>query len=547
MMILRPYQTKAAADIAAAWLIHRNILYVAPCRSGKTVQMADCIKHNTGASIVLAHRGELVAQMSITLARNGISHRIIGPASLASACRARHLAELKRIYVDPRARCMVASVQTFILIDPKTPSLKEITLWITDEAHHLTRKNAWGKAVSMLPNARGLGVTATPCRADGQGLGRDADGVMDTMIVGPSMRDLIKSKSLTEYKIYAPLCNIDLSTVPISAGGDFSPPKLADAVHKSRIVGDIVEHYLRIAPGKLGVTFAVDIESAADIAAAYRAAGVTAEVISSKTPDDLRRNLQQRHQRRDILQLVAVDILGEGIDIPLLEVVSFGRPTASYGLFIQQFCRPLNPHPDKPFAIIIDHVGNVLLHASTRGLPDAPQKWTLDAREKRSRGKAPDDVVPVRACVKCLGVYERVEPCCPYCGEVPLPATRSSPEAVDGDLHEMSPELLARLRGEASVTDQAPAIPYGAGPEIIGVLNKHHRARGAAQVSLRAAMALYGGWQASLGRDASQTQRRFFYAFGCDVLSAMGLARAEAAELELKVLGLLAKEGVCGI
>ena len=288
---------------------------------------------------------------------------------------------------------------------------------------------------------------------------------------------------------------MDLSDVSISANGDYSPPKLAAAVHKSHITGDIVQTYLKVTPGKLGMTFAVDIESAVEIAAAYRAAGVKTEVVSGKTPDALRRHIRQQHQRREILQLVSVDLFGEGIDVPLLEVVSFGRPTQSLGLFIQQFWRPGNPSPDKPHFTVLDHVGNVIRH----GLPDAPRTWTLDRRDRRSRS-APDDVVPLRICAQCTGAYERVLDTCPYCGTRPVPAARSTPAAVDGDLAELSLEVLAQLRGEVAAVDAAPKIPHGAMPEVVGAIRKRHRERLEALGSLRETMALSGWLAVSRGR-----------------------------------------------
>lgn len=533
-MKLRDYQLDALRDIRAAHAAVQNVLYVAPCRSGKTVVMSQEILDNKGCSVVIAHRAELLMQMSMTLARRGVRHRIIGNAALPRACSANHLAELGRNYVDMNARCIVASVQTLARLD-KAPWMHEVTLWIVDETHHLC-ENQWAQAVGMFPNARGLGVTATPVRADGKGLGRHADGVMDVMVDGPTMRDLIKRGHLTEYRIFAPPSDIDLSQVSVGTSGDYSHAPLAKAVHKSHITGDIVQHYLRIAPGKLGMTFAVDIESACEIALAYKQQGVSAEVVSGKTPDSVRRHIQQMHQRRDILQVVSVDLYGEGVDVPSLDVVSFGRPTNSFGLYVQQFSRPLNPHPDKKFAYIIDHVGNTLRH----GLPDAPREWTLDRRERRSRD-APTDVIPIRVCNQCLAAYERVLAACPYCGVAPLPASRGAPDMVDGDLAEMSPELLARLRGEA---DKPLVIPYGATPAIEGAVRKNHRERIAARDELTSVMALWGGWRTSEGDGVAEQQRRFFHQFGTDVLSAQGMNRADCDTLRGRIEGVLTKNKI---
>ena len=313
--------------------------------------------------------------------------------------------------------------------------------------------------------------------------------------------------------------------MPLSASGDFSPPKLAHAVHKSHIVGDVVQHYQRIAPGKLGVTFAVDVASAGEIASAYRAAGVTAEVVSAKTPDALRASILRRFRKREIMQLVNVDLFGEGFDLPAIEVISMARPTQSYGLFCQQFGRSLRPMEGKIHAIIIDHVGNVHRH----GLPDAPRVWSLDRRERRT-GATVEHIVPTRTCPQCTGAYERILTACPYCGFRPEPTNRSLPEEVDGDLYELTPEALAKLRGEI---DAPPA--FHPDKLIQASLKARHRERQEAQAQLREAMALWGGQRTAQGDTISMAQRRFYLKYGIDVGTAQTLGRKEAEELKQRI------------
>ncbi len=420
----------------------------------------------------------------------------------------------------------MAGVDTLVRM-PHSPWFDSVGLVVQDEAHHLLKRNKWGKAQAMFRNARGLGVTATPTRADGNGLGSHADGVIDVMVDGPTMRQLIDDGWLTDYRIFAPPSDIDFGQVTISAGGDFSPPALSKAVHKSHIVGDVVQHYCRIAPGKLGVTFAVDVASAVEIAQAFRTAGVPAEVVSAKTPDILRAQILRRFRNREVLQLVNVDLFGEGFDLPAIEVVSMARPTQSYSLFAQQFGRALRPLEGKGHAIIIDHVGNTNRH----GLPDAPRVWTLDRREKRGPSQV-GPVIPTRTCPECTAAYERVRTACPYCGFAPEPASRQSIEQVDGDLFELSPEALARLRGQ---TDAPIKLPYGAKPEVIGALKKHHRLSQEAQRELRDVMATWGGIHTGRGDSIREAQRRFYLTFGVDVLSAQALGRHEAEELRERV------------
>lgn len=539
---LRDYQEMLYAGITSAWYEQnaRNVVAVMPTGAGKTKVVAHTVANYPAHAAVIAHRGEIVVQLSVALAREGVRHRVIGPQSLARSCTAAHMREFNRSYEDSSAPVAVASVDTLVRMDPKTPWFQQVGLWVQDECHHVLSDNKWGAAAKLFPHARGLGVTATPCRADGKGLGRHADGIMDAMVVGPSMRELINRDFLADYRIFAPPSDLDLSNVALSAGGDYSPPQLRAARHKSHITGDVVAHYLRLTPGKMGVTFDVDIESATETAAAFRAAGVPAEVISSKTNDDARRSMMQRLRTRELLQLVNVDLLGEGVDVPALEVVSMARPTQSYALFAQQFGRPLRPFEGKT-GVIIDHVGNVMRH----GLPDAPRVWTLDRRERRSRS-APTDVIPVRNCLNdsCMGVYERVLSACPYCGHSPPMPDRSSPERVDGDLFELDPDVLARMRGEARRIMDTPRFPSGATDAVVGKIRRDHLERLEAQSALCETVALWAGWQTHLGRGDAESYRRFFFRYGIDVLSAQALNRGDAEALTSRLLQELQHHGV---
>ena len=543
MIVLRDFQTQLYTDIHAEWNRgHRNVLAVAPTGAGKTTVFAKVIHDHPGASIAIAHRNELVSQMSMALARNGVQHRIIGQKELIRTCVGLHVSELRRSFYNPDAHHGVAGVDTLVKAKGMDAWFNRVSLWVNDEIHHQLAGNKWGKAAALFPNAKGLGVTATPLRADGRGLGRHADGLMDVMVESPGMRELIKLGFLTDYRIFAPPSDINLTAVPTGASGDFSPEPLRAAVHKSHIVGDTVQHYLRIAGGKLGITFTVDVESATEMAAAFRQAGVPSEVISAKTPVSLRTNMLRRFARGEIKQLTNVGLFDEGFDCPAIEVVSMARPTQSFGLYAQQFGRALRVMDGKTHAIILDHVGNVLRH----GLPDAPREWSLDRRERRSRGK-PDDVTPVRTCPECLSVYERIYRECPFCGHYPEPASRSGPELVDGDLAELTPEALARLRGEidgyvtedGTVLQRPLVLPYGAAPEVIGAVKKRHHEKQQAQAALREAMAQWGGRRVAEGMSLSQAQRRFWLTYGVDVASAQALGRADAVALTERLRGSL--------
>ena len=560
-MRLRPYQAENKAGIYKAWDEGaRNVISVNPTGSGKTVIFSEVLKEHDAPSVAIAHRQELVSQISLALARDGVRHRIIGPKKTVKLCVNNHMDEIGSSYYHPTAPCAVAGVDTLVRRGDELANwLKSVSLWVQDEAHHVLRNNKWGTAAAMFPNAKGLGVTATPQRADGKGLGLHADGLFEQMIEGPQMRDLINMGYLTDYRLFAPPSDLDLSDVTTSADGDYNKIKLKKAVRRSHIIGDVVKHYLKISPGKLGVTFASDVETATDIARQFNTAGVPAEVVSAKTPDADRIAILRRFKNRELLQLVNVDLFGEGFDLPAIEVVSMARPTQSYSLFVQQFGRALRLMlspivaaawdtytdeqrrnfiliSDKPRAIIIDHVGNIDRHK----LPDAPRVWSLDRRDNK-QSSAPTDAIPVRGCPECTAVYERIYKACPFCGYVPIVIGRQGPDQVDGDLAEIDAETLAEMRGEIAKVDMTPAekraeLSAKYMPEIgIRANVNRHADRQEIQHALRASIAWWLGIHRSKGRSDSEAYRRFYHAFNIDVMTAQALKTKDAETLAEKI------------
>lgn len=539
---LRPYQKTVKGEVYAHWNQGAmNVLVEQPTGSGKTFFMADVFHDHKGAACAIAHRQELVSQISLALARAEVYHNIIAASKTVQFIANYHNQEINRSYFHPQAPVTVASVDTLLRRDLGSWA-DQVTLWAQDEAHHTLKENKWGKAAKLFRNARGLGVTATPIRADGSGLGRHADGLFDVLIEGPTMRELMSMGYLTDYRVFAPPSDMDLTDVQVSQRtGDYNPHQLRQASHKSHIVGDVVEQYLRIAAGRLGVTFAVDVETASEIAERYRQFGVRAEVVSAKTPDATRINLIRRFRNRELDQLVNVDLFGEGFDLPAIEVVSMARPTQSYSLFAQQFGRALRPMQGKDYAIIIDHVGNIIRH----GLPDAPRVWSLDGRERGARGKRDPSVIPVTACENCMMVYERIKVACPFCGHRPEPQGRARPEQVDGDLFELSPDTLAQMRGEVFKTIESPTdlkrrMSFAQAPDVaIASAVKHRRENFDVIQSTRRDLVhqinCWGAHWEAQGDNRQEAYRRFFHRFGMDVLTAQMLSKKDAEELTQKI------------
>jgi DNA repair protein RadD len=560
--MLRDFQQDAENRTLSAW--HEpnvfNIMPVMPTGGGKTVLVGSIISKMGTPTAAIAHRQELVSQMALCLNRARIPHGVIAPKEVVSQIV--RLEHDTHGYSDfnSRADVRACGVDTLRTRETNDRWFDAVGLVVQDEGHHVLRANKWGAAMRLFPNARGLFPTAHAVRADGSGLGRVGDGLVDRLVIGPSCRELINRGYLTDYEIAIPESDIDFSQVQIGATGDYVAPQLRAATHASNnIVGNVVKHYLKYAAGKLGVTFAVDIEAAKQLASAYRAAGVPAEVITGKTPISVRGNLMRQFRARQILQLVSVDCLGEGTDVPAIEVISMVRKTASWQLYCQQFGRALRIMVSdsaneewgsfsdaerlariaasvKPRAMVIDHVGNCIYH----GLPDVPVEYDL-ANETRGAKRT---VSFLKRCNECLQPYERFHIACPHCGTAPEITGRSTPTEVDGDLLLLDGAALAAIRGDVRKTDGPVWFPNAAGADARKAIFRNHTERQQAQTTLRDTMALWGGWRKSLREDERVQQKRFFLQYSIDVLSAQSLGAEDARALENRIRAELDKHRI---
>ena len=534
--VLHKFQSELKASVYQGWNQGaRNIVMQLATGGGKTVTLSAIVREHEGFSCVIAHRQELISQLSTTLARYGIRHRIVGTDSLRREISRNHVAELGQSFVDQTARVIVASVDSLIRADVSEWA-HLVTLWVTDEGHHVVLGNKWHRALELFTNQSLIGLlpTATPIRADKQGLGRPAlggSGVADLMVEGPAMRWLINNNFLSDYRMVCPTGDLQILG-DVGASGDWSSQQLKEAAKRSHIVGDLVKGYLTFGQGLLGVTFCTDVETAMETARAYRAVGVRAECLTGKTDDTTRRHMLRRFANRELDQLVAVDIISEGFDLPLIECLSMGRPTMSYSLFAQQFGRALRVAEGKGKALIIDHVGNIMRH---EGPPDKPRFFTLANQDRRAKSK--DDTIPYRRCVECLTPYEASLGTCPVCGHVPPVMSRDAPAAVEGVLEEMSEELLERLRTNVAVMDRTAGevrgSHYAAGwsQAVSNAQMRNHLNNQEAQHQLRAAMSIWAGPYRAVGYDNARLQRAFFHLFGLSTLEAQALSAKDANAL----------------
>lgn len=544
IITLRPDQQALKQGVYDSWASgEKNVLAVLPTGGGKSIIVTDIVldRNNVGArQCVMAHRTELIGQMSLHVANRGIKHRIIGSASTVAQVIAEHRREFNgRSFVNPDANCSVASVDTLVSrIDTLKDWGAQIDDWTIDEAHHVLKGNKWGRAITLFPNARGLGVTASPRRADGMGLGSHHDGVFDDMIVGPSMRELISIGALCDYEIAIPASDFEIDESTLAPSGDWSTARMREASKKSHIVGDVVTEYVRRAFGKRGICFATDVETANEMARKFQESGIPAAAVSAKTPSDVRNDYIRRFRDGRLWVLVNVDLFGEGFDVPAVEVVIMARPTASLAVYLQQFGRALRVLAGKRFGLVIDHVSNWKRH----GFPDKPHYWSLDRRDKRARRVPDPDEIELTACRECSRPYERALPACPYCGAViplPDPASRTL-EQVDGDLTLLDRDMIARM--QAAVALESPAsmgerVGAVAGPVAgAGAINRQIERHGA-QARLRAAIEQWAGCERHRGRSDAETYRRFYLTVGVDVLGALAQDRKDMDALATTVEG----------
>jgi len=310
---------------------------------------------------------------------------------------------------------------------------------LVHNCHHATA-STWRKILEAWPTALVLGVTATPIRGDGTGLGQSAGGLFDDLIVGPQVPELIAKGFLVKPIVYAPAERLDLTGVRI-VRGDYDNKELAARVDKPKITGDAVDHYRRLCPGAPAVVFCVSIAHAEHVANEFRAAGYRAYAVDGSMDDDERKRVLSGLGNGSVQVVCSCDLISEGTDIPAIACAILLRPTQSMGLYIQQVGRALRTLDGKSSAFILDHVGNVLTH----GMPDELREWSLDGDTKRRKKKKDaEPTMRVKQCEQCFAVHAP-SPKCPHCGFVYVADSRKLDQEA-GELKQITPEQAAMLR-----------------------------------------------------------------------------------------------------
>jgi superfamily II DNA or RNA helicase len=322
-----------------------------------------------GSVVATAHRDRIVSQISAALTRNGLDHATLYGGD-----------------PTPSAPLVAAMVQTLAKRAPFMPAPR---LLIVDEGHHATAAT-YRTIFDAWPGCYVLIVTATPERLDGTGL----DDIADVMVEGPHTRDLIAAGHLARFDYYAPPPVADLSALRTVAG-DYVPAAMSERMNRPAVTGDAIEHYRDRLNGRPAIAFCCDIRHAETVADEFRAAGYrSAAVYGGMRDADARIDALASGE---IQVLTSVDLISEGVDVPVCQGVIMLRRTLSGTLQRQMEGRALRPKPDGSRAVFLDHVNNVEQHF----LPDTPRVYSLQGRPKRT-----GETYPIRTCARCFKTFE---------------------------------------------------------------------------------------------------------------------------------------------
>ena len=460
MINLRNYQNNGVNAIRQCFLkLVYCVMYVLPTGGGKTVLftfIAQRMALKGKKVIILVHRIELLRQTSKALSKFGVEHGMINPNYTPNFTH----------------NVQVASVQTIInRLDYFAAVGWFADTIIIDECHHGTA-GSWRKVINFfkLLNEKLtiIGVTATPIRTDGQGLGVQHNGIFNELIAGPTPKWLMDEGYLVRAKVLSPPSKADTSKLK-RGKGDFNKNDLEAITNKPTITGDAVDHYESTCPGVPTIVFCVNVKHTEEVAQEFRNRGYRFYAIDGTTDDEERKRVLQGLVDGSVQGVCSCDLINEGTDVPAATCAILLRYTASLALHLQQMGRVLRPvyaeglpidtkeqrlHAiavsEKPHAYILDHVGNVGSWQDgefvvNHGLPDEEHDWSLDGeRKKKGKKILEEKPVKVQQCLSCFAVHEPA-PVCPECGHVYIVKDKT-PKKVAGQLQEITAEMIAEKR-----------------------------------------------------------------------------------------------------
>ena len=444
---LRPYQHDAEqqARLALARGLRRVCLYL-PTGGGKTLTATSIITKAVakGRKVVfLANRKQLVQQTSTVLSRYGIAHGILQAENTRS--------------LD--AKVIIGSIDT---VHVRGLPL-DVGLLIIDEAHGVAGSQKYRQLMAKYNAVPVVGLSATPFAAGMAKCYQDIGGpLFEELVVGATIRDLIADGYLVDCDIYAP-SEPDLAKVRSVKGIDglldYNQSDLETATDKPELIGDIVDHWRKLAAGKQTVVFACSIAHSKHIVEQFQAAGVAAEHIDYRANDDERAAILDRFARGETMVLSNVGLLAEGWDCPATEVMILARPTRSLTRFVQMVGRVLRPANGKKRALLLDHSGSTArLGHPCDDLPlvldDGKPKSSAGKQQAERRESLPK---PCPACkfMRPAGVHT-----CPKCGFAP--ERQSNVETIAGELVKVVRKKQQPIKKEAGQHVYSQLLGYAA-------------------------------------------------------------------------------------
>ena len=362
------YQEDMKERIEKALRLHRSVMAQMPTGTGKTYLLTAVIdsfvSNNPMEKVwIVAHRRELVSQIDETV-RKFHSYSASNTSSLLSSVKAMSIQWLMRHYDEIE---------------------EEPGMIVIDEAHHAlakTYKEMWER----FPNAKFLGLTATPCRLNGKGF----TDLFDILVQSWSVPEFISKGRLATYDFVSIKSDgvtqrlID-SLQKRGADGDYQNKEMDMLLNKKPSIERLYRSLEEYGKDRKGIVYAINISHAQKITKLYQEHGVKAIAIDSKTPAAERQQDIEAFKKGDIQVLVNVDIFSEGFDCPDVEFVQLARPTLSLAKYLQMVGRGLRVAKGKKNCVIIDNVGLYRVF----GLPSQVWNWkaTFEGKLKYGRKK----------------------------------------------------------------------------------------------------------------------------------------------------------------
>lgn len=404
METLRDYQSSLVARVRDRIRDgYKRIVVQAATGAGKThisSKMCQLAYQKGTPTLFIAHRRRLIEQKGERLMAFGV------PYGVLMAGEKRRGSEL--IQVASRDTLLSRTCRNHWLSPPPAK------LVIVDECHNAMAAE-YQHLLSLYPEATIIGLTATPARSDGRGLG----GYFQILECCVPTSRLIDEGHLVPVKVFAP----------------------CKEKGKRVLCGDPVAHWLKHARGRPTVAFLSRVAASLALVAAFKARGVTAEHIDSHTEDKERDKIVWRVQTGQTQVVCNVGIWTEGVDIPCLSCCILMRLSGSYVLYAQAVGRVMRAFPGKKDAVLLDHSGAVWKH----GMPTDDVEWSIDEegsvdqRRKDGEEKKPAEMKPIQ-CESC-GLIFVGKPVCPNCGWR-LPQKKKEAKRDNG--------LLAEVKGVKS-------------------------------------------------------------------------------------------------